>query len=406
MYSSLLVCLDGSKPSLAGAQVSLSLATALNASLAVCHVYDAGLHSIRFREMEPVLPPEYRDENALKEMRDAHGSLILEGFQSMSRGYVERCVEEARRAGVRVREIHAEGRNYLKILSLIDELRADLVVVGAQGLGAEGDGRLGSTAARVLRLAPCDVLIARRSPIDGDLIVGIDGSPEALEALRKAAGWARGFGASLRLAAVYDPFFHNRVFDTMASSFSEERRREVALDNQKDLHKRIIDDGLGRLYEGFLEEAREAARPAGVPLKTELLQGKAYRALADRAAEARAGLVVVGRYGRQRSEAAGIGSNAEATAARAETNVLVTAPDPDAGQSHPGPRPENAEGLPWDEDALRRLEAIPPFVRSMARRAVEETVLRDGGSRVTVSAFNDLAERFAMSRRCGKDSHE
>ena len=111
MYARILVALDGSDVSLAGGGYALDLAQHLGSEIIAAHIYDAGLHSVRFREMEPVLPSEYQQESTLFELRDSHNDLIHDGFVSLSRGYMENYVKSAREQGVPVREIHREGRN-------------------------------------------------------------------------------------------------------------------------------------------------------------------------------------------------------------------------------------------------------------------------------------------------------
>ena len=81
-------------------------------------------------------------------------------------------------------EVVAEGRNYVEILRAARERGADLVALGAQGLGAQDDRMLGSTATRVLRGAACDVLIVRGEAPAGPLLVGVDGSPDAIASSR------------------------------------------------------------------------------------------------------------------------------------------------------------------------------------------------------------------------------
>lgn len=41
------------------------------------------------------------------------------------------------------------------------------------------------------------------------------------------------------------------------------------------------------------------------------------------------------------------------------------------------------ESLPWDEDALARLEKIPSFVRNMAKGKIERAAIEAGESRVS-----------------------
>lgn len=41
--------------------------------------------------------------------------------------------------------------------------------------------------------------------------------------------------------------------------------------------------------------------------------------------------------------------------------------------------------IPWDEDALQRLEKIPSFVRGMAKSKIEKAAIAAGEERVTAA---------------------
>ncbi|MBI1195482.1 MAG: protochlorophyllide oxidoreductase [Gammaproteobacteria bacterium] len=51
--------------------------------------------------------------------------------------------------------------------------------------------------------------------------------------------------------------------------------------------------------------------------------------------------------------------------------------------------------LPWDEDALARLEKIPSFVRNMAKAKIEKADKEAGESKVG-SAFMEAHEAKSM----------
>ena len=382
MYERILLAVDGSDFSRRAGEAALTLAAAMRAELVVCHVYGARMHKQRFEDMEPGLPAKYGP--SIGSLRAAHDPLIHEGLEALSVGYGEKCVATAREMGVAVRLVTAEGRNYVRILELADEQRAGLLVLGAHGLGASG-GRaggqpaktngllLGSTAAKVLQHARCDVLIVRRSwpraeeaagasptPDAGPIVVGIDGSDEALSASAAAADVARCLGRRLAVAAVYDPEFHTNVFRAMGRSLTPERQREVGLAEQEQLHDELINDGLRTLYQGFLDRARQSLGNGAMRIDTDLLTGRVHHALVGRAAACDAALLAVGRFGHHREAISQVGSNAEAIAHLCATDVLVTAP-PAAERSAAAPGAETAEHDPsaapveWDDDALARL---------------------------------------------------
>ncbi|MFC1607299.1 universal stress protein [Candidatus Latescibacterota bacterium] len=400
MYSKILVALDGSEYSLIGGDIALQVAQSLGSELLAAHIYDAGLHNKRFQEMELTLPSKYQDENKLSELRETHNDLIYDGFESLSKGYMEQYLEKATKRGVPVTQIHREGRNYLQLLDIAKDQQINLLVLGAQGLGVLGDEVMGSTAQRVLRYAPCDVLITRRTLNDGSIMIGIDGSDEAISSLRKAVVWSRTLSKSLNLVAAYDPHFHTTIFKTMAGSLSPERQEEVGVVKQESLHEEIIDDGLGKLYQGFLDTSQEKCREMGMNADTSLLQGKAYRALIDFEEKTNTDIIVVGRYGNHREDKAHIGSQSELVACHSHSNVLVTK----ASDIQKKPLETDSLVLEWDEEALMRLERIPSFARPMARKAIENSIRSQGKTRITQEDFQKIAQQFGMGGK--KDSDD
>lgn len=74
---------------------------------------------------------------------------------------VAQLLEQARssfvEAGVPTQVIERQGKPAFVICDVADEINADLIVMGTKGLTVEAD--VPSTAARVIQLAPCPVLV-------------------------------------------------------------------------------------------------------------------------------------------------------------------------------------------------------------------------------------------------------
>lgn len=410
MYNHILVALDGSDPSRCAGRAALALAMATRARVTACHVYGVHIHQVRFSDMEPGLPAQYQEEASLSDLRTAHDRLIQEGFRALSAGYVEDFIASSADQGVTVESVTLEGRSYVGILELARKCKADLIALGAHGLGALGDGMLGGTTSRVLLNAPCDVLVARRMPNNGPIFVGIDGSQQALRAATTAADLGRALNKPVQMMAVYDPEFHTRVFRVMGHSLSPQRQEEVGLAGQEKLHDDIINDGLGKLYDSFLTEAWNHIGGNGVNVTKHLATGKAYDVLNSRAAEAKADLVVVSRYGHHREECSRLGSNAEGLLRTTAANVLLTGgveeirPRIDIVETTTG-RPKKSPlepiAISWSSDAEARLKRVPHFARPMAKRAVEDAVRRSGKSTVSAPDFDDVAAQFGMGQPRG-----
>ena len=65
--------------------------------------------------------------------------------------------ERFEQAGVACDEVEREGKPAFVICDVADELNVDVIVMGTRGVKLEAEA--GSTAARVIQLAPCPVLV-------------------------------------------------------------------------------------------------------------------------------------------------------------------------------------------------------------------------------------------------------
>lgn len=164
---------------------------------------------------------------------------------------------------------------------------ADLLVLGARGVGGFEGLLLGSVSERVAQLAKAPVAVVRaHAPVhNGRVVVGVDGSERSLEALRWAAAEARARDAELdvvhawRVPMMTAPSIFSAVPDL---SMLEEVGRTV-------LDAAVADAGL-----------------ADTRVRPHLTNASAAQALIDRAD--RAGLVVVGTRGQGRVTGALLGS--------------------------------------------------------------------------------------------------
>jgi len=392
----ILVCLDGSPDSEAAGRLAITMAKADDLDVVAAHVYDAGIHEARFEQMEPGLPEKYQVPEGLDELRGAHATLMTNGFEALSRGYLTRFVQNSRDAGLRIESVVEEGRNYVQLLRIAERVKPGLTVFGAAGLGDTRDGIPGSTAVRLMRKLGCDILLTRASaPVNGPVLVGIDGSAAALEAMRKGEKWAGAMDAPLHLAAAFDPVLHQHVFKAMADTMPPEAQAAVGLDKQQELHETLIDEGLGTLYQAFLEDAARTAAARGPAPETHLAADKAYRALVDTAAAAGASMICLGRHGHHREHISDIGATAETVARLSGTNVyLASSPAADDGET----REEIPTDLTWDPAALERLKGVPRFARKMARRGIESLARREGANRVTADHVDKAAHSFRRKR--------
>lgn len=146
-----------------------------------------------------VLPPiAFADVDKAREVRAA---LVAE-----ARRLVDDTASELGSGGVARGEV-VEGDARDAIVATARDWGADLIVMGARGLGAVARFVLGSVSLAVARHAPCPVLVCKGSPRDVRAItVALDGSEHA----RRAVDWmtttlALPAGTRIRLLGVAEP---------------------------------------------------------------------------------------------------------------------------------------------------------------------------------------------------------
>ncbi len=123
------------------------------------------------------------------------------------------------------------GRPAEEICRLARTLEADLIILPTRGHSGLRHLVLGSTAERIVRHAPCPVLVLRGAKYEARLrqqdaspnfelrkiLVPVDFSPCSLGGVRYAARLARSTGATLRLLHVVYPYAHILQIDRMAT---------------------------------------------------------------------------------------------------------------------------------------------------------------------------------------------
>ncbi|MEP6947327.1 MAG: universal stress protein [Acidobacteriota bacterium] len=132
------------------------------------------------------------------------------------------------------------------LIDAAEKLNADLIVVGSQGRSAVGRLLLGSVSKRIATDARCSVRVARAVDQNGEwpsskpprLLVGVDGSPDAEQAIFSIGQRVWPDGTEVRLAAINDsappPSIIARLPQAAAMINSYMRTREVRIASMLD----------------------------------------------------------------------------------------------------------------------------------------------------------------------------
>ncbi|HWL43513.1 MAG TPA: universal stress protein [Ilumatobacter sp.] len=180
---------------------------------------------------------------------------------------------------------------------------ADLVVVGARGLGGFRGLLLGSVSRSVLHHAECPVAVVRGEATDlaGPIVVGINGSEHAERALQWAAAFAAESGRRLivvwawQVPIVGGPFY------------------PIALDYE----------GVAQEAASGLHHAVEAAQITGVDVDERPLEGQPAAQILSTAENEGASLLVVGARGATNLTARLLGSVSDQVVQHATVPVVV-----------------------------------------------------------------------------------
>ena len=235
----------------------------------------------------------------------------LDEYLKLEQDRLRKALEEqARNAGGAETSLEI-GTPHRILSDLAERLGAGLLVVGATE-GGRIARLLGSTADRVLRRAPCPVLVVRGAlPVPPERVVAaVDLSPLSAEAFRRGLGLLRGLGAT----SAVDVLFVLSVL-----------QRQVAPQFTPEQVDRFAAEELDRFV-----AAHAGADASG--LRRKVRTGNVREEILEELREDHVDLVVLGTHGLGGFDRMAIGSVAADVAREAPCSVLVIPPE-GAGQS-------------------------------------------------------------------------
>ncbi|MCC7413166.1 MAG: universal stress protein [Gammaproteobacteria bacterium] len=396
-HHAILVALDASDHANGGIREAVRLGAPGRASVTGIHVYAAGLHDRRFRQMEGGLPEPYREEQVLEHQREVHNELIGRGLAVISDSYLAQAEAACADHDVAFVPCTREGKNYLELVREANAGRYDLLILGARGLGGLDGAGLGSVCERVVRRSRIDTLVIKtpeRMLAEGPIVAALDGSEYAFGALRTALAFARHWQVPLHVVAAYDPHFHYVAFDRLRGVLSDEAGRIFRFDEQQRLHEDIIDSGLARIYEGHLQVARAIAAAEGVEIRTELLAGKPCVAIARYLETVRPSLLLLGKTGIHADPELDIGATTENLLRQAECAVLLS-----CSRYAPPLDTVTQVTTSWTHEAEASMSGVPEFARPMARMAILSYAHDRGHTVITAQIVREATARLCPQRR-------
>ncbi len=398
-FHRILLAVDSSDHANRGVTDGIALAGLSSAEVTAAHVYAAQMHDMRFRQMEGGLPEKYREEQELERQRDVHDDLITRGLSIIADSYMDPVETACRDAGVRFKRRSLEGKNYRQLVQEANNGDYDLLVLGALGLGATPDSRIGTVCERVVRRAKVDTLVIKSpdKPISkGPIVAAVDGSVRAYGGLLTALSLAEAWQVPLHVISAFDPYYHYVAFNRIADGLSEEAGKIFRFQEQEKLHEEIIDSGLAKIYAGHLRIAEQIASDYGLPIETKLLDGKPQDAIGRFVQELQPSLLVMGKLGIHADDDLDIGGNAENLLRNVPCAVMLS-------QFEFQPQIERVAdvSISWTYEAQERLLRAPDFVQNMARMAILRYA-QERGHTVVTERIVEEATASLMPGRAGQ----
>lgn len=189
------------------------------------------------------------------------------------------------------------------LISEVERVDADLLVVGSVGMRGARRFLLGSVPNKVSHHAPTDLLIVKTDPPPrqietySSVLVGTDGSPTATRAVEKVSSLAARVGARLLIVCAFEPLSEQEMKQLRGDPedpIQQWNAPKVAQGTPAEFRWRIAD---AVQAEDILDRARDHASANGVEAEVRAVEGNAAETLLSIAESDAIDLVAVGSVG-------------------------------------------------------------------------------------------------------------
>lgn len=251
--------------------------------------------SMRAKLIAVSVTPQYEGNMNRWKIDDAN-ELMDEPFQAC----LQEALKTATSLGQTLQVVHKVGDPVEEIVTLAEEVGAGLLLAGYPKRSYVELVFLGRTAAKVIGLSPCDVmLIPENGEVNfGSILVGIDGSKYSMEAGQRALDLALSYGGEVHAITVLD------------------------VPVERSLRYGVLDEARHKNFTALQVLAAQGEK-LGVPVITELREGSPYENIVKYSEEKKTDLIVLGSYGRTGFTKILMGSVVERVAALSKLPTLV-----------------------------------------------------------------------------------
>jgi nucleotide-binding universal stress UspA family protein len=217
--------------------------------------------------------------------------------------------------GMKVETMIRRGSPADEIIRTCRSIPADLVLVGFKGASDSTEFLLGGVAHKVIKYAPCSVLVAKRTTeAVNRVLVPLDGSKHSDETVQSLLRMPLPPRAEVLVMAVLQSFAATFV---KAYTLDPERDRQIVVELQEaeeEAAKRVLTEAEGRLRKGRYR------------VSTIIAHGDPSREILREAAQRNVDLIALGAKGLTGVRGFLLGSVAQRVARYAKSSVLIVRP--------------------------------------------------------------------------------
>jgi nucleotide-binding universal stress UspA family protein len=234
---------------------------------------------------------------------------LLERSERVAREHLEAVKAHAKKEGIDCAINILEGEDsYNYISTEAAKSKTSMIIMGRRGRTGLKRLAMGSTTARVIGHAPCNVLVVpRAAQVEfKSLVVATDGSKYSAAAASEAIGIAKRNNSKLTVISVVPAELATPTDIEIAMS-------QLEMIAEKEMH----------VAEANAKAVKEAAQKEGVNVQAFIMSGKPADAIIETAKDKHADLIVLGSHGRTGLEKLLMGSVAERVIVLSPCAVLI-----------------------------------------------------------------------------------
>ncbi len=217
--------------------------------------------------------------------------------------------------GLNVERVVRRGQPAQEVINACRRFGVDVAVLGCKGIGHAEDFALGSVAQKVLKYAPCSVLLVRKeTPALDRILIAVDGSKHSDEAVRFVARLQLSHGTRSFLVSVVHSYASTIVG---APTLDFEESQAIHVELQK-LEEKAAQD--------LVREAESALRNKGHSVAGVVARGDPSQEILREAKKQNVQLIVTGAKGQTAVRRFLLGSVSQRVARYSECSTLVVRP--------------------------------------------------------------------------------